>query len=259
MQGSGQLLTHEHVRLGQADKDGSSDALSKSMLRIIRDRTGQVQIHGTQIPVTHPHLEPYRYLGVDITPTFNWGPHVNRVLSDAKQRADRLLGYSLSKAQMVKVLKTAIDPSITDSFAIGCMAEADINKLDAIRTRTCKRILGMPVSTQSAMVHLDTEQAGLGLPSLMFRHAEVSCRYLVQALIDHGSLGYITQNLLLLQGKAVGVTLQQKSSRKRLRRTSHYHLTRQLAILQNGNAHLTFPVGHAGLNGNSLSELLAQN
>ena len=188
---------------GQTHKDGSNNALSKSMMRMLKDRTRQVQVYGTQLPFVHPHLEPYRYVGVDITPTFNWGPHVNRVLSDAKQKADRLLGCSLSKAQKMKVLKTAIDPSITYSFAIGCMTEADINKFDAVRTRTCKKINGMPVCTPSAMVHLDAEQAGLGLASLMVTHAEVSCRYLVQALNDHGSLGFITQNLLLLQDKAL--------------------------------------------------------
>ena len=84
----------------------------------------------------------------------------------------------------MRVLRIAIDLSITYSFGIGCMTELDISMFDAIRTRTCKRINVLPVSTSSAMLHRDTDQAGLGLPSLMVTYAEVSCRYLVQALND---------------------------------------------------------------------------
>lgn len=118
---------------------------------------------------------------------------MDRVLSDTKQKADRLLGCALSKGQKMRGLKTAIGPSIIYSFAIGCMTEANINKFDAVRTRASKTTNGMPVSTPSAMVHLDIDQAGLGLPSLMVTHAEVSCRHLEQALNDHGFLGFITQ------------------------------------------------------------------
>lgn len=122
---------------GQAHKDRSSKALSTSMMHMLRDRARQTQIHGTQIPFIHPHLEPYGYL---------------------------------------------------------------------------EPINGMPVSTTSAMVHLDTEQAGLALPLLMVTHEEVSCRHLVQPVNDCGSLGFITPNLLLVFCCKATVALQQKSS-----------------------------------------------
>ena len=97
------------------------------------------------------------------------------------------------------------------------------------------------------MVHQDIDQAGLGLPSLMVTYAEVSCRYLVQALNDIGSLGLVTRQLLLLQDKAIGVALTQPSNKQSLRQTSHYHLARQLATLQRSGLQLTFPQGHATL------------
>ena len=159
----------------------------------------------------------------------------------------------------MRILRTAIDPSITYSLAIGCMTELDTSNSDALRTRTCKRINGLPVSTSSAMVHQDTDQAGLGLPSLMVTYAEVSCAYLVQALNDIGSLGLVTRHRLLLQDKVIGVALTQPNSKQSLRQTSHYHLARQLATLQRSGLQLTFPQGHATLRGNALSETLSKS
>ena len=93
----------------------------------------------------------------------------------------------------------------------------------------------------------------------MVTYAEVSCRYLVQALNDIGSLGLFTHHLLLLQDKAIGVALIQPNNKQSLRQTSHYHLSRQLATLQRSELQLTFPQGHATLRGNALSETLTQN
>ena len=97
-------------------------------------------------------------------------------------------------------------------FAIGCMlTELDISSLDAVRTRACKKINGLPFCTTSAMIHEDLDQAGLGMSSLMITYAdssEVSCKYLVQALNDKGPLGFTTQHLLLLQDKATHVALK---------------------------------------------------
>ena len=144
------------------------------MINMLKDRVRQIKIHNTEIPCYHPHTDSYKYLGVDITPTFNWAPHLDRILTEKKQKAERLIDCALSKAQKMRILLTAIDPSIIYSFAIGCMTELDISKFDAIRTRTCERINKLPVSTSSAVVRQDTDQAGLGLPSLMVTYAEVS-------------------------------------------------------------------------------------
>ena len=177
----------------------------------------------TEIPFYPPHTESdsYKYLGVDIAPTFNWAPHLERILTETKHKAERLLSCAVSNAKKMRILRTAIDPSIAYSFAIDCMTELDISKFDAIRTRTCKRLNGLPVSTLSAMVHQDTDQARLGLPSLIVTYAEVSCRCLVQALNDRESLGLVTRHLLLLQAKAIGVALTQPNNKQ----SSNKHLT----------------------------------
>ena len=179
------------ILCGQAHRDGSSNVLSKSMINMVKDRVRQIKVHNTEIPFYHPHTS-YKYLEVDITPTFHRAPHLNRIVTETKQKAERLTNCALSKAQKMRILRTAIDASITYSFAIGCITKLDISKFDANRTRTSKIINELPVSTSSAMVHQDTDQAGLGLPSLMVTYVEVSCRYKVQALNDIGFLGLVT-------------------------------------------------------------------
>ena len=43
---------------GQAQRDGSSSVLSKSMINMMKDRVGQIKIHNTEIPFYHPHTDP---------------------------------------------------------------------------------------------------------------------------------------------------------------------------------------------------------
>ena len=166
---------------GQAHKDASSNALSTSMMRMLRDRARQTQIQCTQIPFIHPHLKPYGYL---------------------------------------------------------------------------EPINGMPVSTTSATVHLDTEQAGLALPLLMVTREEVK-------LQTPGA----TRERLWLSGlhhtkSAAGLLLQGHRSlatkEQCLLQTPHYHLARQLATLQNATLKLTLALGMTGLRETSLVRLLVQ-
>ena len=62
----------------QAHRDGSSILLSKSMINMMKDRVRQIKIHNNEIPFHHPHTNPYRYLGVDITPTLTGLPTLTR-------------------------------------------------------------------------------------------------------------------------------------------------------------------------------------
>jgi len=68
---------------GQARRNGSDKVLSSKMMKMLQARLEMVKICNTPIPFLHPHTEPYRYLGVDITQTFNWAPHLDRVLKEA--------------------------------------------------------------------------------------------------------------------------------------------------------------------------------
>jgi len=81
---------------GQACRNGSDKVLSSKMMKMLQQRLEMVKIYNTPIPFLHPHTEPYRYLGVDITPTFNWARHLDRVLKKARRKGERLLMSPLS-------------------------------------------------------------------------------------------------------------------------------------------------------------------
>jgi len=83
----------------QARRNGSDKVLSSKMMKMPQQRLELVKIYNTPIPFLHPHTEPYRYLGVDITPTFNWAPHLDRVLKEARRKGERLLMSPLSIKQ----------------------------------------------------------------------------------------------------------------------------------------------------------------
>ena len=110
-------------------QSSNDNVLSHGVVGMLQKRTAKFKIQGKSIPFQHPHNEPYRYLGIHITPTFNWGPHLARILGEAKAKSQRLLSCCLSKTQKMTMLITAIDPSITYSFGIGCMTVSDITSL----------------------------------------------------------------------------------------------------------------------------------
>ncbi len=242
----------------QARKNGSDKVLSSKMIKMLQQRLETVRIYNTPIPFLHPHTEPYRYLGVDITPTLNWAPHVDRVLKEAKRKGDRLVMSPLSIKQKAQALDTVIGSCMSYSMPLGLMTLSDISKCDAIKLNICKRIYKLPRSTPSAMIHQDREHAGLGLTSMNVMYAKLTCTYLTKALNDKGPLGFVTRPMLLLQNEIIGESLKQGPSARYVRQTSHYHLARQLTVLQTSGLELTVPARHRDLRGNTLSSTLAK-
>ena len=88
-------------------------------------------------------------------------------------------------------------------------------------------------------------------------YGHVISRYLIDALNDKGTLGMVTWNLLKLQDKTIGVTLQQPACKKYLCQTHHYHLARQLAVMTSSDIQLKLPEGLPELTGNALAKLLS--
>ena len=215
-------------------------------------------MYTTPIPFLQPHTEPYRYPGVDITLTFNWAPHLDRVLKVAKWKGKRLLMSPLSSKQKAQAIGTVIDSCMAYSMPLGLITLSDVSKCNTIKLNICKRIYKLPRSTLSAMIHQDRERAGLGLTSMHVMYAEPVCTYLAKALNDRGPSGFVSRPLLMLQNEIMGETLKQCPSARYLRQTSYYHLARQLTVLQTSGLELTVPAGQRGLRGNSLSSTLSK-
>ena len=110
----------------------------------------------------------------------------------------------------------------------------------------------LPRSTLSAIIHQDRERAGLGLTSMHVMYAKLTCTYLTKVQMIKAPCG-LTCPVLLLQNKTIVGLLKQGPSARYLRQASHYHLARQLTVLQTSGLKLTVPAGHRDLQGNSLS------
>ena len=137
---------------GQTRRNCSDEVLSDKMMKMLQQRLEMVKIYNTPFPFLHPHTEPYRYLGVDITPTFNWAPHLDRVLKEARRKGERLLMSPLSIKQKAQALDTVIGSCMASSMPLGLMTLSDVSKCDAIKLNICKRISKLPRSTPAAMI-----------------------------------------------------------------------------------------------------------
>ena len=123
---------------------------------------------------------------------------------------------------------------------------------------SAKEYTSYPGQRRSAMIHQDREGAGLVLTSMHVMYAKLTCTYLAKALDDKGPLRFFTRPMLMLQNGTIGESLSQGPSARYLRQTSHYHLARQLTVLQTSNLELTVRAGHRDLRGNSLSNTMSK-
>ena len=72
-------------------------ALSEQGVAMLRRRL-DVTISGKPIPFLHPDREPYKYLGVWLTPTLNWRYQHTALKESAIETADAILRSPASAA-----------------------------------------------------------------------------------------------------------------------------------------------------------------
>ena len=71
-----------------------------------------------------------------------------------------------------------------------------------------------------------------------------------------GASGLHTQAMLTLQHGVIDKTLRHAPSKRYLKQTSHYHISRQLAVVHSSNLELAVPAGHGGPHGNGLNRMM---
>ena len=231
--------------------------LGGDAIRLLQSRLSHVKFKGEPVPFLHPDNEPYTYLGVDITPTMNWAFQVDKVVRDMKDNGEKLEDSMLSRTQKLYFIKTVIVTKASCTFPLGNLCPTDLAKLDSIYSRICKKSVGIPLSSPTALVFEDRSKAGIGMPSLQVEYTQRIAEALVYALQDPGHLGTVSRALLYLQNSIVGNLIQDKRARTTLRQVTHYHLARKLATIQETVLKLTLPKGNTDLVGNLLCEQLA--
>ena len=113
--------------------------LSSKNIAMLRRRCAEVKIQGTSIPFHHPDTEPYKYLGVWMTPTMNWSHHlvVISILEEFRDRSSKLSVSMLSSRQKMITQASKFRACVTYSFPLGILTEADLAKLDGMNARLC--------------------------------------------------------------------------------------------------------------------------
>ena len=240
----------------QAKDKKVENLLGNDTIRMLKIQLNAVKMQGETVPFHHPHTQPYTYLGVEMTPTMNWSYQLEKMLKEVESRGDKLRDSMLSYRQSVHFIRTVIVPAATYAFPLAYLTPPDIGKLDRICARTCKRTLGVPTATPTCMVFEDKQKGGAGSTSLSKDYAKHTAESLVQALLDPGQLGFVSQALLHLQYNIVGDAMRSEQAKVALRQVNHYHLVKKLAIIQQAGLKLTLPQEEQTLTGNSLCEQL---
>ena len=213
-------------------------ALSEQGVAMLRRRL-DVTISGKPITFLHPDLEPYKYLGVWLTPTLNWRHQHKALKESAIETADAILRSPASAAQRLRLIETLLRPRIRYSFATGAYTAADIAQLDGLLACTAKYAWHLPRGTPTALVHEDRERGGMGVTSLKEEYVKEQTAALTDALNDPGRLGAVTCALLQVQVQAAG-KVADTALADRLR---HSRLLRALTLLQGAGGHMTHWTG----------------
>ena len=172
-----------------------------------RQLQGQVWIGQNTVPFLHPHDEPYRYLGVLLTPSLNWSHQRAALVDTVIEKADGILRSMASDEQKLRLIDTLLRPHIRYSLCTGAYNSADIACLDGLLTRLAKYALRLPTSTPTALVQEDRHRGGLGVTSLQETYVTELVAKLTDAINADGGLGRVTQCLLEQQIRQVGSML----------------------------------------------------
>ena len=193
----------------------------------------QIQVQGEYIKFKDPR-QPFTYLGAEMTMTLDWKYQIRALVQKAQDRVIALRSSHASPRQVAHILRTAIIPAITNTIGITPCTKSDIHLLDSILTRAMKSSHGIPLTGSNAMVHEDTQAAGLGMGSIMVHYATQHARLLIESLNDQGKQGIITRALLSLQLQLLGDDkLSTKEAKYCLR-------VRQLAQIHNNDLTIQF-------------------
>ena len=202
--------------------------LSDSVVKALRQELqGQVKINQVAAPFLHPHDEPYKYLGVWLTPSLSWRHQVAALVAAVLDKADSILRSMASSEQKLRLIDTLLKPYIRYSLSIGAYTSRDIATLDSIVSRLAKLAMRLPVSTPTWMVQEDGDRGGLGVTSLQELYVAELTAKLTSALNDGGKLGRVTDALLRLQLGKVG----HMNSPELAQRLRHSRLLRTVTLL----------------------------
>jgi hypothetical protein len=187
---------------------------------------------------------PFLYLGVTLTMDLNWKHQHRRMDENLKQKLDALEGSYASPRQTLKIIRTAIIPSLAYTFAVAPCSYPDLDKWDAMIGRVIKSKHNSWRSTLTAMIREDIYNFGLGAPSIYVEYHRRSAVALVTSLEDpserHQSVTVhlLTHQVAQLKALATFLSTGEETSLPIKRQLNLHMRARQLACIHASKLHL---------------------
>ena len=222
------------ILYGLAHQQGKSP-ISEEMVQTSQRLLADVRLADRSLPFYHPHTDPYRYLGVEMTLTLNWKYQISTVIANVAKKAGAISTSLCSPSQQIQYIQSSIRPYLTYSFPLAAYSLHDIRRLDAAIARVAKRAYGISLSTPTHFILQEKDKVGMGVDSLMLDYCQLGAAALARALNDKGPLGRSTKALLKAQHKIVAGMPNMCKANPTLslgKATRHLHLVKQLSLLR---------------------------
>ncbi|KAJ9517856.1 hypothetical protein QJQ45_004218 [Haematococcus lacustris] len=148
---------HHSVETGMCSNAAEADKRARQQLQTI-------SLQGK--PVTyHRPTSPFTYLGVLITMTLDWKPQHTAMITQLRQKLERLRRSFASATQAIHIIRTAIIPSLAYSFCAVPCTPGDLELYDRSINQCVKLKLRLPLGTPNAIIREDAGKLGMGISS----------------------------------------------------------------------------------------------
>ncbi|KAJ9528306.1 hypothetical protein QJQ45_014278 [Haematococcus lacustris] len=148
---------HHSVETGMCSNAAEADKRARQQLQT-------VSLQGKSVTYHRP-TSPFTYLGVLITMTLDWKPQHTAMITQLRQKLERLRRSFASARQAIHIIRTAIIPSLAYSFCAVPCTPGDLELYDRSINQCVKLKLRLPLGTPNAIVREDAGKLGMGISS----------------------------------------------------------------------------------------------
>ena len=229
-----------------AEIDGSHNPLAPSMLTMLEHRLKGVTLNGKHPKFLHPHEQPFRYSGVELTMTLNWKFQLEAVKHMLQAQASKLNTSMLLPRQKLTYIHNCIRPAVTYAFPVSPYDVKGIQMLDNKMAAIAKQVQRLPRGFPNGMVLESKERAGMGVGSLFVNYGQLSAAHLTRCFNDEGPLGQSTEALYVWQHQQchghAAIALEQTALSKALDDgMKDFNILRQLSLTESLGVQVTGP------------------
>jgi ribonuclease HI len=227
-----QGILHGRAR---SDKDlQGGPTTGKYQAAVARMLEKQIRIDNEPIPY-EPPTGSYKYLGVHITPTLDWGDQVAYARAEIRRRGRKIAESLASPDQKLNMVRTLLQPFVAYSLSVMAYTPQDIAGLDALIAGVAKRCYGLKLGFPNRAILAPADRMGLGIGTIRTLYVAKAAKALVQSLNDEGRLGVVTRSMLHLQSYYAGECAVHKVGRD----SRFFTTLKQLALLREAGIALT--------------------